>query len=220
MSLINMRNAMMAGKRLPYDAEVEYLESTGTQWIDTGVLPDFDMIARITLSYQQDSSIPVWGTRGTSYNNRAYTSAHDTNAISTSTFYGGQFDNVSAKIITNIKPAVGQIFEFKLSKDGGWLNGVKVNEWWNTPQPFTPYGTIYLFGRNDPANTKAACRIYHFSLELNGVLVRDFIPVRVGTTGAMYDRRGTGGMNADGSARDDGLYFNRGTGAFLYGNDI
>ena len=35
-----MQNArtitMMAGKRLPYDAEVEYLESTGTQWIDTG----------------------------------------------------------------------------------------------------------------------------------------------------------------------------------------
>ena len=23
--------------KLPYDAEVEYLESTGTQWIDTGI---------------------------------------------------------------------------------------------------------------------------------------------------------------------------------------
>ena len=31
-----------AGKRLPYDAEVEYLESTGTQYIDTGWLPTLD----------------------------------------------------------------------------------------------------------------------------------------------------------------------------------
>ena len=37
--LINLRNALMAGKRIPYDAEVEYLESTGTQCIDTGIYP-------------------------------------------------------------------------------------------------------------------------------------------------------------------------------------
>ena len=36
--LINLRNALMAGKRLPFDAEVEFLESTGTQWINTGVV--------------------------------------------------------------------------------------------------------------------------------------------------------------------------------------
>ena len=27
-------------KPLPYDAEVEYLESTGTQYVETGVIPD------------------------------------------------------------------------------------------------------------------------------------------------------------------------------------
>lgn len=205
--LINLRNALMAGKRLPYDAEVEYLESTGTQWIDTGVLPDFDMIARITLSYQQNSVYAAWGTRGTSYYNRAYTSAYNTTTISTSTFYGGQFDNVIANNITNIKPAVGQIFDFKLSKDGGWLDGVKVNGWNGTPQPFTPYGTIYLFGRNDPANTKSVCRIYHFSLELNGELVRDYIPVRKGTVGYLYDR----------VTRK--LFGNAGTGDFVLGPD-
>ena len=35
--LIAARNGFAVGKSLPYDAEVEYLESTGTQWIDTGV---------------------------------------------------------------------------------------------------------------------------------------------------------------------------------------
>ena len=43
--LINMRNGLMAGKRLPYDAEVEYLEATGNTvddgtsvWIPTDII--------------------------------------------------------------------------------------------------------------------------------------------------------------------------------------
>ena len=34
--MLGARTAAWSGKSLPYDAEVEYLESTGTQWIDTG----------------------------------------------------------------------------------------------------------------------------------------------------------------------------------------
>lgn len=39
-SMLGARNAILAGGGgvpLPYDAEVEWLESTGTQWIDTGI---------------------------------------------------------------------------------------------------------------------------------------------------------------------------------------
>lgn len=64
------------------------------------------------------------------------------------------------------------------------------------------------------------CRLWQ-----SGVLVRDYIPVRFTNElgqpeGAMYDRANpTVGMNPDGSARTDGIYRNRGTGAFLYGPD-
>jgi hypothetical protein len=65
--LINLRNALMAGKRLPYDAEVEYLESTGTQWVDTGVLLQFPISADMTLAmvspYGTLGSLPVFGFR-------------------------------------------------------------------------------------------------------------------------------------------------------------
>ena len=38
--LINLRNALMTGKRLPYDAEVEWIGSRGKNcWIDTGYVP-------------------------------------------------------------------------------------------------------------------------------------------------------------------------------------
>ena len=67
-------------------------------------------------------------------------------------------------------------------------------------------------------------KIYWLKIEKAGVLVRDFQPVcftnELGQSeGAMYDRRGVGGMNRDGTPRDDGLYLNRGTGVFGYGND-
>jgi hypothetical protein len=35
----------------------------------------------------------------------------------------------------------------------------------------------------------------------------------------MYDRRGVGGMDPDGTARNDGMYYNRGTGDFVLGPD-
>ena len=34
--MLGARTAAWSGKQLPYDAEVEYLESSGTQWINTG----------------------------------------------------------------------------------------------------------------------------------------------------------------------------------------
>ena len=60
---------------------------------------------------------------------------------------------------------------------------------------------------------------------IDGTPLRDFIPVRFTNEhgvleGAMYDRvNPTVGMNPDGSPRTDGLYLNRGTGAFVIGQD-
>ena len=82
---------------------------------------------------------------------------------------------------------------------------------------------IHLFKRNfyNASDTflPMTGKMYSFKIWQNGTLVRDYIPVRVGTVGAMYDKRGVGGMNSDGTARNDGMYFNRGTGNFGYGND-
>ena len=73
------------------------------------------------------------------------------------------------------------------------------------------YNTL-LFGATD-YNGDALLRttpikIYYFKIYDNGVLVRDFIPVRVGTTGYMYDSV---------SGR---LFGNDGTGDFIVGADV
>ena len=67
--------------------------------------------------------------------------------------------------------------------------------------------SLFLFGvnGNTSINTNgriSSCKIYH-----SGVLVRDYIPVRKGTVGYMYDR--VSGQ----------LFGNQGTGAFIIGPD-
>ena len=46
-------------KKLPYDAEVEYLEATGDQWIDTGVVGNQNLTIDACFSYKDSSSTGV-----------------------------------------------------------------------------------------------------------------------------------------------------------------
>ena len=72
-------------------------------------------------------------------------------------------------------------------------------------------GPIFLFGFNYNGNGTlwrgSVVRIYSCKIVDNGVLVRDFVPVRVGMEGAMMDRL------------TRKIYRNQGTGAFKIGAD-
>ena len=45
---------------LPYDSKVEYLESTGTQWIDTGIVPQLFGVSKISIKPTVRNTVP-WG---------------------------------------------------------------------------------------------------------------------------------------------------------------
>ena len=216
--------ATPAAKRrdLPYDSEVAYLESTGTQFINTGIYPSSDMSFVFTAALASKVT-------GTSYSPAFFGGRINTsggNGIPSwwnsenFWFYGwGNSNDTGGRIIMQF--VVNRAYTFYIDRYGIIIDGVEKS----TLRNHTSIGSthsIYLFNLNNngtPDTRIAPFRIYNFAIYQNGVLVRDFIPVRVGTTGALYDKRGVGGMNPDGTARNDGLYFNRGTGDFGYGND-
>lgn len=229
--LIGLRNAMMAGRRLPYDAEVEYLESTGTQWIDTGVpynhtvvlevdiaktsSTDSGYVAGILWASGESSTVRRWALNWGNNYMRFYPQYYTTTNIS-----------YSASLVNGVKHTIwadATRFAF---------DGTAINVTSSTFDP-TVDVSVYLLARHtyapqldpNPVAGITAWRIFSCKISKAGILVRDFQPVRFTNEygqpeGAMYDKRGVGGMNPDGSARTDGLYRNRGTGAFLYGNDI
>lgn len=213
--LIAARNAMLTGKRLPYDAEVEYLESTRTQYIDTGVI----------------------ATSQTTISLRSYNSPQTAN----SQIIAGVFDNTSGTAIRSmllVNADTRHYYYFGTSTSINWF-AVPFGQWvsfdlgssieWNagsgsgtyTPPSSGAFSTstsIALFARHVNNNgTKYFDafwngRISSCSISDNGVLVRDFTPVRFTneqgvSEGAMFDR-----VSGE-------LFGNAGTGAFVIGPD-
>lgn len=58
--LINLRNALMTGKRLPYDAEVEYISFHGNEYIDSCI--NYETTSRIVFNFRPEynPSVSSW----------------------------------------------------------------------------------------------------------------------------------------------------------------
>lgn len=203
MGMITNRRRVMGGKPLPYDAEVEYLEGDGNSYIFPDIMASPRSIINILLiDYFKPAMGGVWpfgGRKG--YLNNVF----------------GIFVN---KDTTNIDVAFGNkvVNTFNISslsstsalvelKNGLFSVGDKSYNF--SAVDFTPTNTIVLFGLNNNGNIilYPGIKIGRCYLS-DGNKEVDLIPVRVGTTGYMYDRV-------------SGQFFgNAGTGEFVLGPDV
>ena len=177
----------------PYDAEVEYLESTRTQYIDTQVTPNQDLVIEIKWKNNTAQNNRYLFGSGSSTSNciRAY--------IGSSSYwrFGGGYIAINTSDTTE---RIAVIDKTKII-----INGEEYI-YQDTVGTFSSSVTMKIFG-GASGNSLISTRIYYFKISNNGTLIRDFIPVRVGTTGYMYDRV---------SGR---LFGNSGTGNFILGSD-
>ena len=198
------------GKFLPYDSKVEYLESTGTQWINTGAKKTTTTTVDCLFSLTNISPCAIFGSRSSSISlDRIALFCLGTNF---------RIDTNSQRFI-NITPDTTSLFHIQYNgvsstctltnvttgSSKSQINGIGQDGVFN----------IALFG----VNTTGAVgnflqgRIYLFKLYDNGVLVRDFQPVRFinekdESEGAMYDKV------------SHQLFRNAGTGSFVIGPDL
>lgn len=195
--LIAARNAFMT-RRLPYDAELEYLESTGTQYVDTEIF--FDDPAH---TYEWEITAQAVFSNYNVYNWFA------------GWYYNGPFsigiypDNNADLKFYPLKTYFQNGQSIGDGRETGDKYGVVTHVF--SKSNFTPDTSLVLLGRvenNKSVNVGGRKRIFSVKVFNNGVLVRDFIPVRVGTVGYMYDR--VSGQ----------LFGNAGTGDFVLGPDV
>ena len=185
------------GKALPYDAEIEYLENTGTQYIDVGIVLDADTtVIRIEFSasfstYGSNSLVvarsePTYGLEVYTYRNAIY------NVNARGFFTLNTTHDFLAQSTDNKKT---------ISVDGSLGEA-------NNNVSISSGSSLYILGSPSfVANREALGKYYSFSIYRNDVLVRDLIPVRVGQVGYMYDKV------------SKQLFGNAGTGNFILGND-
>ena len=215
--LINLRNALMAGKRLPYDAEVEYLESTGTQYIDTGVPYDSSVACECLMAKTSNtiSSNYIFGILWASADSstvRRWAVSYNAYNSSLGRLYPQYDTTTNMYNPTLLRNDV--IHKLQANSTTFAVDNTSVNVTSTTFDPTTDV-SIYIFARHtyapqldpNPVTGPQAFRLYSFKIWKSGGLVCDFIPVRKGTVGYLYDRV---------SGR---LFGNQGTGAFVIGPD-
>ena len=211
--LINLRNALMAGKRLPYDAEVEYLESTGTQYIDTGVILDSTYGIDICFAPMESASgVSEHGIFGSSVSGSG--TVHNVLQIHSSAGGVGLWMPSNTRIC-NYAITVGDYQHWQINLGNAnnvVVDGTNRGSTHPTTASACPY-SVYLFAHNVGGSLKsgscssmrlASWKVY----DGNGNLVQDCIAVRVGTVGYLYDRV---------SGKPFG---NAGTGDFQCGPDV
>lgn len=181
----------------PYYCEVEYLESTGTQWIDTGVPCGGDITFDLSV-YTQVAGSMLFGASQAYQTNGLYAFNGRNNAL-----YGNYWN--SEFFMLQATDTISKWLSISKTSNTWKVNGVIVKT--NPPNTFSSGETFALFCRKQngaPFGMKsgvrfASCKLFNG----NGVLVRDFIPVLDREMRpAMYDRV-TGK-----------LFYNKGTGEF------
>lgn len=171
--------------------QLEYIESTGTQYIDTGILPNSTTAVDISVMFNTivaDSSVPL-GSRSTGLSG----DSPDQFYISASTGSG-----IICRSGTNIStliqnPSVNTRYNLSASNSYATADGTY---------------TLTLFGFNNKGtiDNKFSQKIYSCKIYDNGVLVRDFIPIKDDTGhGALYDKV------------TQQIFYNSGTGDFICG---
>ena len=197
--LIAARNAIAGGKkRLPYDAEVEYLESDRSSLVDTGIdlfdSTDFDFHLKFQVLALYDY-VTLWAESTDSAESWIYSNG----------LCAVRIQNI--RVTPQYRINIGSVIDYKITgrnNDNIFIdiNGTTqtLNVIWN------PVANMMLFGGY--GNTGGQWRFFSLKLSKDGELVRDFIPVRVGQVGYMYDR----------VSRT--LFANQGTGAFIVGPDV
>ena len=182
----------------PYDAQIEYLQSTGTQFINLnfGAYVTDEVFARFAIKGGYDKYINsprTWvSTRrwGMGTHQGRYCMAFGSE-YTQSGIIGGTPDNKFHN--WHYKNKFVEITDLGLSKD------LSSTGWEGTTT------TLKLFYGY---NSNTACSISSYKHIKNGKVVCDFIPVRVGNIGYMYDK--VSGQ----------LFGNAGTGTFTLGNDL
>lgn len=168
-------------QNLPYDAEVAYLMSDGTAYIDTGIANTDSVRFNIKIAITSTSSANVFGcSDGT--NRIGIVINNSTNK--TNCRWGTSLDDLNSTLsvgeytLTNIPE--GNVFH--LNEESLTL----------TANTFSTSKIIHLFGMNSQSGSNSSTpdnvKLIYAKFYNGSTKVLDLIPVRVGQVGYLYDK--------------------------------
>lgn len=158
---------------------VDYIESSGTQYIDTGFIPNKDTKIEITANLLSRSNSPYLFGAGVSWENKVFAFTANSNRLGVGSIFC--FANNSYPRTQNFD--VNSKNTITMSKDGAIITGT-----WSFTGSFSGYSGFDSANCNlvlcamhwqTEANIMdfATMKLYDCKVWDNGTLVRDFVPV-------------------------------------------
>lgn len=203
MSIFRRRLMMGQGESepKPYDKKIEYLEGTGNQYINTGIVPDIRTGVYVKVRQSNTSDTYLLGLRQTTGNTRWCVGSGNSGY-----YYGyGNYQSINRLLGNPAEIMLDFMDSGKFAKADG---SYEVNL--PSSMGFTPTIGIRLFGSAGvtASYSKWAGKIYFAKFSQGNEILMDLIPVRIGNVGYMYDKV------------SKQLFGNDGTGDFILGGDI
>lgn len=182
--------------------ELEYLQSSGTQYIDTGVKPNQDTRTTTAILLLSEATSYVFGSRDSKANN--YNNRY---GILFNGKYRSDYGNGNG-IIFSDSLTTGQKYSIDKNKNICSIGEETVT---NQAAVFQSSFPMYISGVNEGGVASYLCsmRIYQFQVYNSGQKIREFVPVRApnGSAG-LYD------------LVEHRYYSNAGTGSFEEGPEV
>ena len=172
---------------VPYDEELEYIESTGTQWIDTGVIGKPDTGADISFRWvgNQSGDAVILGCRNNSISAPRFVMLMTNQTKIRQLGVGDNWFQTGYYVMDVDYRSVSSFTSSLTTQE---LDGITIISATNA---IADTGlNLALFGNNVNGNTIniPKARVYQAKIYSNNTLVRDLIPVRVNGVAKMYDR--------------------------------
>lgn len=196
-----MRRRMMMNKGL---VEVEYLESTEAQWIDTGIIASLDTKVEIGVSCLFRNT-RLLSTRTEDWTNQFEIIPYSNGVGFLFRISGnGKIKQRSYGSTVNWK-----IYDIVMSLNETTVDGNNATGTYSITDLNNPYPIILFAGGGDIyGKTPTQARVYYLRIYNGNDLVLDFVPVRKRRKGYMYDK-----VSGE-------LFGNAGTGKFILGPDV
>ena len=202
----------MGRKSLPYDARIEYIQSSGTQYINTLYYPNNNTRVVCDMQIVDDSQYGrLFGcSSGSEWNSAPSIQINYEDYVSGS--LGATCGNQTTWSRSSSVTGDYDRHNYELSNTSLCRDNVQVVSL--SGDTFQCTGSLAIFSHNKGGTISSdgqefsRAKLYSFKIYENGNLARDFIPVRVGSVGYLYDNV------------SKTLFGNSGTGQFALGQDM
>ena len=159
-----MRNGLPEGY-----TRLEYLQSTGEQYIDTGIKGTLNTKIEARVYSAKIDATSGYGIAGD------FTTSTKAITMPFNLTNSGLYSRFGDKSITGGIQQQDGTYTFAIDKNGYYVDGTKIADF-NTTTSFTTDGTMMLFGFTGLGRNYLVGKMYYCKIRDNDTLVRDFIP--------------------------------------------